>query len=103
AAYDLLDAVKNGKGALATAKKDELPEATKKMDLKEQKEYLDKLDKPRAERKKKGDELDRKRGQYTKKETHEMAKKEGKDAKDSFDNQVLESLRKQAKKHDIDY
>jgi Mg-chelatase subunit ChlD len=103
AAYDLLDAVKSGKVDLEKIKKDELPEAMRKMDLKQQKEYLDKLGKRRAELNKKAVELDKKRGEYIKEELAKKAKKEGKDAKDSFDNQVLESLRKQAKKHDIDY
>jgi Mg-chelatase subunit ChlD len=103
AAYDLLDAVKSGKVDLEKIKKDELPEAMRKMDLKQQKEYLDKLGKRRAELNKKAVELDKKRGAYIKEELAKKAKKEDKDAKDSFDNQVLESLRKQAKKYDIDY
>ena len=103
AAYDLLDAVKSGKVKLAEVKKEELPEQMQKMDAKERKEYLDKLEKRRAELNKKALELDKKRGEYIKEELAKRAKKDGKDAKDSFDNQVLESLRKQAKKHDIDY
>jgi hypothetical protein len=98
AAYDLLDAVKSGKVKLEEVKKEELPDAMQKMTLKEQKEYLDKLDKRRTELNKKALELDKKRGEYIK---QELAKK--KDGKDSFDSQVLESLRKQAKKYDIDY
>jgi Mg-chelatase subunit ChlD len=103
AAYDLLDDVKGGKVELEKVKKDELPEEMKKMNLKEQKEYLDKLDKKRAELNKKALELDKKRATYIKEELEKKAKKEGKDGKDSFDTQVLESLRKQAKKFDIDY
>jgi Mg-chelatase subunit ChlD len=103
AAYDLLDAVKSGKVKLDDVKKDELPEAMQKMTVKERKEYLDKLDKRRAELNKKAVELDKKRAAYIKDELAKKAKKDGKDAKDSFDNQVLESLRKQAKKFDIDY
>ena len=102
AAYDLLDAVKAGKVDLDKVKKEELPEAMKKMDVKERKEYLDKLEKRRAELNKKALELDKKRGEYIKDELAKKAKKDGKDSKDSFDNQVLESLRRQAKKHDID-
>src|SRR5262249_34951628 len=49
AAYDLLDAIKSGKVDLEKVKKDELPEVMQKMDLKQQKEYLDKLEKRRAE------------------------------------------------------
>jgi hypothetical protein len=98
AAYDLLDAVKAGKVKLEEVKKEELPEALQKMTVPQQKEYLDKLDKRRAELNKKALELDKKRGEFIK---EELAKK--KDSKDSFDNQVLESLRKQAKKYDIAY
>ncbi len=98
AAYDLLDAVKSGKVKLEEVKKEELPDVMQKMTLKEQKEYLDKLDKRRTELNKKALELDKKRSEYIK---QELAKK--KDGKDSFDSQVLESLRKQAKKYDIDY
>ena len=101
AAYDLLDAVKSGKVDLKKVKKEELPEAMQKMNAKEQKEYLDKLDKRRAELNAKVLDLDKKRGEYIRKEL--AKKKDGKDGKDSFDNQVLESLRKQAKKFDIAY
>lgn len=103
AAYDLLDAVKSGKVKLDEVKKDELPEQMQKMNAKERKEYLEKLANRRAELNKKALELDKKRGEYIKEELAKRAKNEGKDAKDSFDNQVLESLRKQAKKYDIDY
>jgi hypothetical protein len=103
AAYDLLDAIKDGKVKLENLKKEELPEAMQKMNAKERKEYLDKLEKRRAELNKQALELDKKRAGYIKEEQAKMAKKEGKDGKDSFDNQVLETLRKQAKKHHIDY
>jgi Mg-chelatase subunit ChlD len=103
AAYDLLASIKSGKVKLEDLKKDELPKEMQKMDRKQQKEHLDKLEKRRAELNKKAVELDKKRGDYIKDELVKRAKKEGKDAKDSFDNQVLESLRKQAKKYDIDY
>lgn len=103
ASYDLLDAVKAGKVKLEEIKKEELPEQMQKMDAKERKEYLEKLEKRRAELNKKALELDKKRAEYLKDELEKRAKKEGKDAKDSFDNQVLETLRKQAKKQGIDY
>ncbi|HTU21673.1 MAG TPA: VWA domain-containing protein [Gemmataceae bacterium] len=103
AAYDLLDAIKAKKVKLADLKESELPEQMKKMNAKERQEYLDKLEKRRAELSKKALELDKKRAAYIKEELAKRAKKEGKDAKDSFDNQVLETLRKQAKKHNIDY
>lgn len=98
AAYDLLDALKDGKKKLEDLKKDELPEEMRKMTLKEQKEYLEKIKKRREELNKKARDLDKKRGEYIKKE---LAKNKG--GKDSFDNQVLETLRKQAKRHGISY
>ncbi len=103
AAYDLLDNINSGKVKLEDLKKDELPEQMRNMDRKQQKEFLEKLEKRRDELNKKAVELDKKRGEYIKDEMAKRAKKDGKDAKDSFDNQVLESLRKQAKKYDIDY
>ncbi len=99
AAYDLLDCVKQGKVKLEDLKKDELPEQMRKMTPKEQKEYLDKLDQRRAELNKKALELDRKRNEFVvKKQAEEAAKNKG-----SFDNQVLEVLRNQARKNGIDY
>jgi Mg-chelatase subunit ChlD len=99
AAYDLLDAVKAKKVKLEELKKDELPAEMQKMSPKEQKEYLDKLDKRRAELNKEALDLDKKRSEFIQKK---LAEKKG-GGKDSFDNQVIESLRKQAKKFDIDY
>jgi len=97
AAYDLLDAIKNKEVDLDKLKKEELPEELQKLDAKGRKEYLDKL---AADRKKLTDEaleLDKKRQGYI---AEEMKKKGGKNA---FDNQVIEMLRKQAKKAKIDY
>ena len=71
----------------------------REMSLKERKECLDNLDKKRQELTKKAVELDKQRSDY-------IAKKEAEDAKtgkNSFDAQVLEVLRKQAKKNKIDY
>jgi|SRR5262245_58269022 len=99
ATYDLLDAVKAKEVDLAKLKKEELPDELKKLTLKEQKEYLDKLDKKRSDLQKKAVELDKKRTDFIQDEL----KKKGKDGKSAFDNQVLEVLRKQAKKSKIDY
>jgi hypothetical protein len=99
ATYDLCDAVKQGKVKLEELKKEELPDELKKLSLKEQKEYLDNVDKKRQGLVKRAVELDKKRSDY-------IAEKEADDAKkgkNSFDAQVLEVLRKQAKKNKIDY
>jgi hypothetical protein len=97
AAYDLLDAIKNKEVELEKMPKEELPVELQKLDPKGRKEYLDKL---AGERKKLTDEalnLDKKRQEHI---ASEIKKKGGKNA---FDNQVLEMLRKQAKKAKIDY
>jgi Mg-chelatase subunit ChlD len=101
ATYDLLDCIKQGKVKLEDLKKDQLPEELKKLDLKGQKAYLDNLDKKRASLQKECLELDKKRADFiAKKQAEDAAKGKG---KDSFDNQVLEVLRNQAKKNHIAY
>ncbi len=97
ASYDLLDNVKNGKVKLEQLKKEELPEELQKLSLAEQKAYLEKLDKRRTELRQEVLELDKKRADF-------IAKKQAEDkTKSGFDGQVLEILRKQAKKSRIDY
>ena len=101
ATYDLLDNIKQGKVKLEDLKKEQLPKELQKLDLKEQKVYLDKLDKRRVELRKECLELDKKRSDWIAKKTAEDAKKDK--GKDSFDNQVLEVLRNQAKNNGIAY
>jgi hypothetical protein len=96
AAYDLLDAIKGGKVKLEDLKESELPEELKKLKPKEREEYLDKIAKKRSALTKEALELDKKRNAYIRKKISEKGK-------DSFDNQVLEALRKQAKKFKINY
>ena len=99
AAYDLLDGIKSGKVKLESLKESELPAELKKLKPAERKEYLAKLEKRRAELGKEAVDLDKKRADFIAKKL----KEEKKDGKDSFDTQVLDTLRKQAKKHKIDY
>jgi Mg-chelatase subunit ChlD len=99
AAYDLLDCIKQGKVKLEDLKKEELPEQIRKMTPKERQEYLDKLGKRRTELNKEVLELDKKRGDFVARKRAEAAARD----KNSFDNQVLEVLRNQAKKNGIDY
>ncbi len=99
ATYDLLDAVKAKKVELEKLKKEELPAEMRKMTLKEKKEHLEKLDKKRDGLRKEAVALDKKRTAFIQKELE----KKGKDGKSAFDNQVLEMLRKQAKRSNIDY
>ena len=96
---DLLDGVKQGKVKLENLKEEELPEQLKKKTIEEKKKYLDDLDKKRAELRKEALDLDKQRCDF-------IAKKQAEDAKtgkNSFDAQVLDVLRNQAKKHKIDY
>jgi len=97
AAYDLVDAIKNGKVKLEDVKKEHLPPEMQKMNAKEQKEHLDKLDKQREELRKEALKLAKDRTDFINKKISEETKKS------AFDGQVLEMLRKQAKKVKIDY
>jgi hypothetical protein len=100
ASYDLIDAIKDKKTDLKKLKEDELPAELRKLKTtKEREEYLKKLEKKRAELNKEAIDLDKKRTAYIETER----KKKGKAGKDSFDNSVLEMLRKQAKKFDVEY
>jgi hypothetical protein len=99
AASDLLEDIKAKKVDLDKVKESDLPPELKKLKTPaERKAYLDKVEKRRTELTRQAADLNKKRQEYIKKE---LAKK-GK-GKDAFDNQVLEMLRKQAKKHAIDY
>lgn len=99
AAYDLLDGVKKGRVKLEDLKKDELPKELQELKPEERTEYLKKLDAKRDELRKEALELDKKRGDFIAKKQAEEATK----GTSSFDSQVLEVLRNQAKKHKIDY
>jgi hypothetical protein len=99
AGYDLIEAIKDKKVDLKKIKDEDLPDELKKLKTtKEREEYLAKKAKKRGELNKEAVELDKKRSAYIAAEL----KKKGK-GKDSFDNNVLDMLRKQAKKFDIAY
>jgi hypothetical protein len=99
ASYDLIDAIKYRRVKLEDLKEKDLPDELAKLKtVAERKAYLTKVEAHRAELAKKAVALDNKRQEYIKRE---LAKK-GK-GKDAFDEQVLDILRKQAKKHAIDY
>jgi Mg-chelatase subunit ChlD len=96
---DLLDDIKAKKVDLAKVKDADLPPELKKLKTPaERKAYLDKVEKRRGELTKQAADLNSKRQEFIKRE---LAKK-GK-GKDAFDNQVLEMLRRQARKHAIEY
>jgi Mg-chelatase subunit ChlD len=99
ATYDLLACIKQGKVKLEDLKKEELPAELKDKPVKEQKAFLDKLDKRRGELNAQVLALDKKRCDFiAKKQAEDLAKNKG-----SFDNEVLEVLRSQARKNGIDY
>jgi hypothetical protein len=99
AAYCLADNIKQGKVKLEDLKKEELPEQLRGLTLKEQKEYLAKLDRKREGLNKEALELDKKRTEFIARKQAEAASKD----RNSFDNRVLEVLRTQARKNGIDY
>jgi Mg-chelatase subunit ChlD len=99
AANDLLDDLKEGKTKLEDVKEDQLPDDLKKMKPAERKAHIEKLQKDREELRKKALELDKKRLDFITKKLSEDKDK----AKDGFDNQILETLRKQAGKANIKY
>jgi Mg-chelatase subunit ChlD len=99
ATYDLLDCVKQGKVKLESLKKEELPEQLRNLTLKEQKEHLARLDKRRADLNKCVLELDKKRDDFI---ARKQAEEAGKN-QDSFDSQVLQVLRGQARSAGIAY
>jgi len=99
AANDLLDDLKEGKVKLGDIKDDQLPDDLKKMKPEERKAHVEKLQKDRDELKKKALDLDKKRLDFIAKK---LSDDKGK-AKDGFDNQILDTLRKQAERVNIKY
>jgi Mg-chelatase subunit ChlD len=99
ASFDLLDSIKDGKVRLDSIRPEHLPPELQKLSPKERQEYLNKLDKRRTEIRKEVLKLDKSRSDFIAKK---LAGDKGQ-AKDGFDNQVLDILRKQAKKCAIEY
>jgi hypothetical protein len=93
--YDLLDAITAKRVKLADVKDDELPESMRRQrTLADRQSYLDRVAVHRAELYKKAVALEKKRA---------AALGAHKGGRESFDLKVLEVLRKQAKKFDIEY
>jgi Mg-chelatase subunit ChlD len=99
ASYDLIDGIRKGTIKLEELKKDQLPPELRDLKPAEQKEYLDKVEKKREELRKECLELDRKRGDSIAQQQKEQATK----GQGGFDGQVLDLLRRQAKKAGVDY
>jgi hypothetical protein len=102
ATYDLLDGIKSGKVKLEALKKDELPKELQGKTMPEQKKFLKDLDERRTKLREEALKLDKQRSDFIAQKRAELAK-EGKGSKAGFDREVLDLLRKQAKKHEIDY
>ena len=100
ASYCLLESIKNGSVKLEDIKKEHLPPDLQKLTLKEQRDYLDKLDKQRTALNEKARDLDKKRNAFIAKKQAEDAKSR---ARDGFDNQVLQILQRQAGRANIQY
>jgi Mg-chelatase subunit ChlD len=99
--YDLLDAVNSGKVKLKELKDDDLPEELRKLKTTEERDtYLKKLGERRAELNRKAADLDKKRSEFITKKQAEDGKNA---ARDSFDNQVLTIIRRQATRANIQY
>ena len=81
-------------------KKEHLPPELRNLTLKEQREYLDNLDKERQDLNAKARELDKKRTEFIAKKQTEDEKKRPADA---FDTQVLQLLQSQARRAQIEY
>jgi Mg-chelatase subunit ChlD len=91
--YDLLTNVQNGTVKLESLKEEELPPEMQKMTREEQQKFLKDLESKRKDLSEKALELDRKRSAFIAKKQSEDTKNR---ARDSFDNQVLQILQRQA-------
>ena len=91
--YDLLNNIQNGTVKLESLKEAELPPQLQKLNLEEQRTFLKNLETKRKDMSQKALELNKKRNEY-------IAKKQADDSKnrarDTFDNQVLRILQRQA-------
>lgn len=97
AALDLVDGIKEGKVTLEDLKTDQLPDEMQKMTLAERKEYLAKVERDRAKLRAEALELDRQRSDFINQELRRRG------AANGFDDQVMDMLRDQARKHHIAY
>lgn len=97
--YDLVDALKRKTVKLEDLEDKDLPKELRELKPGQRRGYIEKVSKEREMLNKKILELDRKRSDHIKKKLAEKKL----DGKNAFDAQVLEMLRKQAKKHNIKY
>lgn len=93
--WDLLDARAEKDFSLSKLKKEELPAEMQRMSAEEQKTYLDKKAKERADIQKQIADLNAQRSKYI----QEEMKKSGKSTDKAFDAAMLRALREQAQKN----
>jgi len=99
---DLIEAIKDKKADLKKIKAEELPDELRKLKTpKEREEYVKKMSEKREALRKECVELDAKRDAFIREKLAEMRKKGVKG--DSFDENVLGMLRKQAKRAGVAY
>ncbi len=91
--WDLVDATKDGTVELAKVKKEDLPDNMKKMNLKEQQEYVDTQMASRKRIQKQINDLNSERNKVVAKKRKEMIEKSG---EKTLDMVLVEALRKQA-------
>ncbi|MBE0539661.1 MAG: VWA domain-containing protein [Ignavibacterium sp.] len=95
--WDLVDAKKNDSIKIEELKDEDLPDEMKKMSVQERKEYLDKMEKERAEIKVKINELNDERSKY-------IAKKMLENKNDNtLDAVMIKTIREQAKQKDYKF
>lgn len=99
-AYDLLQNLKDGKVKLESLNKEDLPDVLQGKSLAEQKTLLAEIEQKRRGLSQQAIELDKKRSEYIGKKNAEDLKNR---ARDSFDNQVLQILQRQAGRNNIQY
>jgi Mg-chelatase subunit ChlD len=97
--WDLVDAIKNKIVNLKDLRSEQLPPALQKKPVGEQEAYLDQKAQDRDKLQRQIQDLSRKRDEYVAKET----KKLGASADDSFDAQVLQTLKDQGKDKGIEF
>lgn len=90
--WDLVDAIENGKVKLEDVKKEDLPKAMQKMNLEEQRKYIETNSAKRAQLKKEIAELNKERRKHVAAEE----KKSAAEGKESLDSAMAKSLRRQA-------
>jgi molybdopterin-biosynthesis enzyme MoeA-like protein len=96
-AWDLIDAIKEGRTKLEELKDEELPEEMQKMNPEERKVYLEQKQKEREVIQQQITELAKKREAYVQEEMKKL------NDKDAFDQVILKTLREQAKKKGFEF